>query len=592
MTGNTEKIGQEQRKIYEHLVKKGKVTAQIAASQPISESRDSLIPDAIRVCKDDGAVAEAVANALGIFNLTVVEEGVTVKCAGNADNWLAYSNYLCISNPYDRALITKATDWARREELGPLKIAVISQSYLSQLRAVHGAVAEDGNVDGMDDKLALQHLDEIIRHAAQLDVSDIHFQPTQTDKVDLLYRIDGILRVQRKIDLKLHEAMVRSVMETRCNVSVHTNAQQDGKFDFQIDQNKSINLRVSTIPVVRKSEVSQKMVMRLLGNNTRLANLDRLGLAPENRELLVKFGSYPNGMIILTGPTGSGKTTTLSALLLHMHSTNPNLNYHTIEDPVELQHQGMSHTEVSVTLSFAQALRAMLRQDPDVMLVGEMRDEETAELGYKAAMTGHLVLSTLHTNNAHESIGRLERMNIDTEIIATNTTAFIAQRLCRALCKNCRQEYRLKDDPERFRIYGSHPAFSAHRGDTIVYRANPHGCNECGHHNGAGEKGRRGLIEVLEMTPEVQVAILEGVNPAILRRKQIQKGTFNDLWDDGIRLVIEGAVGFEQLEAQLKPYLYDRMEVEDSQSTHSKRRVPVVSQRNASGEAEAQLSSL
>lgn len=587
-----ERIAKEQQKIYSYLVRKGKVTAQIVASLPTADSKDALVPDAIRICKDDVAVAEAVSEALGIFNLSAVEDSIKVRCASNSDDWIAYSNYLCLSNPYDRAVINKAMDWARREDLGSPKLAVISQSYLAKLRAVHGEVAEGSDADGVDDKMALQHLDEIIRHAAQLDASDIHFQPGQTDKVDLLYRIDGILRVQRKIDLKLHEAMVRSVMEARCNVSIQTSSQQDGKFDFQVDSNKAINLRVSTMPVVRKSETSQKMVMRLLGNNSALASLERLGLSAANKALLVKFGMHPNGMIVLTGPTGSGKTTTLNALLLNMHSTNPNLNYHTIEDPVELQHQGMSHTEVTVNVSFAQALRGMLRQDPDVILVGEMRDEETAELGFKAAMTGHLVLTTLHTNNAHESIGRLERMGIDREIIATNTTAFIAQRLCRSLCKSCRVEYRLKDDPERFRIYGAHPAFAQKKGDTIVYRANPQGCSDCGHQNGAGEKGRRGLMEILEMTPDVQVSILEGVNPAILRRKQIQRGTFSDLWDDGIRLVVEGAVGFEQLEGRLKSYLYDREELMENTRSPSKRPTLVVSSSHGHGDVEAHLNNL
>jgi type II secretory ATPase GspE/PulE/Tfp pilus assembly ATPase PilB-like protein len=557
-----ESIAHEQKKLYAYLVQKGKVSSQIAENQPTSDSKDSLVPDCIRVCKDDLAVAGAVAYALDIFHLEMVEDGIDIKFSSMTDNWLVYDNKLCVPNPYDRQLLNDALDWARREGLSDLKRGVVSQTYLGQLQAVHCVSDLESDAQGVDGKLALQVVDEIIRHAAQKDASDIHFMPGRTDKVDLLYRIDGVLRNERKIDYEMHEAIVRSVMDTRSHVQLQTNKQQDGKFEFKLSQNKTINLRVSTMPVVRQSNQALKLVIRILGNNTALADLDRLGLSPVNKQLLIKFGGYPNGMIILTGPTGSGKTTTLNAQMLHMYSTNPNRNFHTIEDPVELQHEGISHTEVSVNLSFAQALRGMLRQDPDIMLVGEMRDNETAGLAYKAAMTGHLILTTLHTNNTHESIGRLLEMEIPTAIIVTNTTAFIAQRLSRALCKQCKVEYRLKDDQERYEIYGGHPLLLELGGETKLFKANPDGCAECGGKANGGEKGRRGLVEILEITPEVQVAILSGVNPAILRRDQIQRGTFKDLWDDGIRLLLEGVVGFKQLEDELKPYMQDRLKVD------------------------------
>jgi type II secretory ATPase GspE/PulE/Tfp pilus assembly ATPase PilB-like protein len=578
-------IAQEQKKLYAYLVREGKVSSQIAENQPTSESKGSLVPDCIRVCKNDLAVAGAVADAMNIFHLERVEDGIEIKISSATDNWLVYDNMLCVANPYDRQLLNRALDWARREGLSDLKRGVISQTYLGQLLAVNCAGEADTTKDGVDEKLAFQVVDEIIRHAASKDASDIHFMPGRTDKVDLLYRIDGVLRNERKIDYNMHEAIVRTVMDTRSNVPLQTNKQQDGKFEFTLSQNKIINLRVSTMPVVRQSGQSLKLVIRLLGNNTALADLDKLGLSPVNKQLLIKFGGYPNGMIILTGPTGSGKTTTLNAQMLHMYSTNPNRNFHTIEDPVELQHEGISHTEVSVNLSFADALRGMLRQDPDILLVGEMRDNETASLAYKAAMTGHLVLTTLHTNNTHESVGRLVEMDIPTAIIATNTTAFIAQRLCRALCKHCKVEYRLKDDEERFGIYGAHSLLAELGGETKLFKANPDGCQECGGKANSGEKGRRGLVEILEITPEVQVAILSGVNPAILRRDQIQSGTFKDLWDDGIRLLLEGVVGFKQLEDELKPYMQDRQKV-DARGPSAQSRGIALSQREISSSVE------
>jgi type II secretory ATPase GspE/PulE/Tfp pilus assembly ATPase PilB-like protein len=569
MSRQSEKVRTTQAKLYEHLVRKGRVTPQIAESQPVSESMAVIIVDAIRVAKDDSAVAEASALSLGLFYLSYIEQGLPIVCNEQGGDWLIYTDILCVTNPLDSNLISTATAWARREDIHISRVGVLSNSLLMQLYAQHGK--PDSTSDSqVDDKLALQQVEDIIRDAARHDASDVHFVPGQSEKVDIQYRIDGILRAQKKIDLKLYETMVRAVLEQRCSVTLSSLKQQDGKFELQLDNNKSINLRVSTLPVVRRSESTPKMVMRILGNNSSLARLERLGLSQENYDKLVRYGNYPNGMIVMTGPTGCGKTTTLYAQLINMQNTNPNRNFHTVEDPVEMQQAGMSHTEVTIQLSFASSLRALLRQDPDVILVGEMRDEETAELGFKAAMTGHLVLTSLHTNNAHESIGRLEQMNISADIIVTNTTAFMAQRLVRCLCPACKVECRLQDDAERMRLYGGNRAFQKHKGETNIFKKSANGCVKCAL---SGEKGRHGIIEILEMTSDVQVALLSGVNPSMLRRQQIQNGTFTDMWDDGLRLVKEGLIGFEQLEAQLKPYKVDRVEV--NQTHGSGQAIPV-----------------
>lgn len=567
-----ERIKALQGRVYDHLVKRGRVTPQIAESQPPSESQAAILVDAVRVAKDDNAVAEAAAHALGdMFYLAVAEEGLTVRCASAEDGWIAYSDKLCVTNPFDKGLCDQAMAWARREDIPFKSLGVVSNSYLAQLRAVHGADTQS-ETEKVDDKLALQQVEDIIRLAAGQDASDVHFVPGQTEKVDLQFRIDGALRTQRKVDLSLYETMVRGVLEQRCQVSLQSMKQQDGKFELQLNSNKAISLRVSTLPVARRSESSPKMVIRLLGNNNSLADLNRLGLSAHNLEKLIRFGNYPSGMIVMTGPTGSGKTTALYAQLINMQNTNPNRNFHTVEDPVEMQQPGMSHTEVNENLTFADALRALLRQDPDVILVGEMRDNETAELAFKAAMTGHLVLATLHTNNSHESIGRLLKMDIEIDQIVTNTTAFLAQRLVRRLCPYCKISGQLQQDNERLALYGRHAAFAGEGGRSTVYRKNPSGCDKCGHY---GEKGRHSIIEIMELTPDVQVALLNGVNPSILRRKQIADGTFQDLWDDGLRLVADGTISFEQLEAELKPYEVDRVEVNATPGSGQAVSVPV-----------------
>lgn len=555
-----------QVKIYDHLIQRQRVSAQIADSQATSESKAVIIPDAIRVSKDDKAVAEAAALLLNMDNLVVAESDVPVICAEATESFLVYGDLLVVTNPLDPQLIAMAQAWARRAGIHVDKVGVISTSYLAQLRAVH-ATKPDGDGGSIDTKLALEQVETMIRQAAEMDASDMHFVVGQSDKVDVAYRIDGVLRAQKKIDLALYISMLRGILEQRCERTYQTILPQDGKFAIDLTAHKSIDMRVSTVPAARGSETTPKLVMRLLSNNTTLAKLDRLGMSAVNLELMVKFGNYPSGMVIMTGPTGSGKTTTLSALALNMQNTDPNRNFSTVEDPVEMQHQGFTHIEVTALLTFPIALRALLRQDPDVIQVGEMRDEETAELAFKAAQTGHLVLSTLHTNNSHESIGRLMEMDVKLDIIVSNTTAFLAQRLVRKLCEHCKVPYHLKDDQQRFSMYGDNRIFARHGGETPIFKANPTGCPKCGGTEGAGQKGRQGILEILELTPEVQLALLSGENPSLMRRRQIKEGTFHDLWDDALRLVAEGVTGFAQVEKVLKPYGIERVDIATNKVT-------------------------
>lgn len=551
-----------QQAILGHLVEAGKITKQQAETQPTSEHIQAVIPDIWRICKDDDAVAVAVAKHLSRDVFVCAEEGVDLSLGEEGEQWIIYGNTIYMSNPLDRRQSEKATTFARNKESGANRIGVISISRIEQIKAID-RIADDatgGDDQEMQKVKALQRIEDLVREAAACDASDIHLQPTQGEQVAIRFRIDGELMTKRMYGLKLHDAMSRVIMENLCSQTLETGKPQDGKFDVSLSVHKKVNIRVSSIPVTRGSEKVLKFVCRLLGNNTSLASLDSLGMSEDNLVMLRRFGQEPNGLIILTGPTGSGKTTTLNALLMDIHGRDPNKNYHTIEEPVEIQHEGMGHTECGRYLSFADALRSILRQDPDVILVGEMRDDETAELGFKAAMTGHLVLSTLHTNNAHESIGRLERMNIPRDLITSNTTALIAQRLVRSLCPKCKVEYLLRSDPAQFALYGNDPVF-ANDHNVRIYRANPKGCDHCNPLGGAvgGLKGRRGIIEILEMTPGIQEHILGGVSPSILRRSQIANGTFKDLWSDGLRLVKEGFVGIEQVQSELRPYMTDRI---------------------------------
>lgn len=558
-------IERQQKKILGFLVAEKKITPSQAHAHAVSETVESIIPDLSRMASNEEALVAAVSAALNKRAFLEVEAGRKALMPDGTQNFCVYDGTVFLTNPLDQRSINSALAWARQKkhdgELkyeGDLKIGVIGPSKLDGLRNLDIDDEDVGVVDTEQAKQRAQkRIDDLIREAASRDATDIHLQPTQGDKILVRYRIDGKLRTIRTYPHTHHDSLCRVLIENLCSLTLETMTPQDGKFDFEITGNKKIDLRMSSIPVQRGTDKTLKIVLRLLGNNTKLANLDMLGLSPRNIAILKRLGNQPNGLIALTGPTGSGKTTTLAAILLDAFRNNPDKNYHTIEEPVEIHHEGMTHTECGPHLSFADALRSMLRQDPDVIGVGEMRDNETADLGYKAAMTGHLVLTTLHTNNAHESIGRLERMNVQSDIIATNTAAFAAQRLVRSLCVVCKVQYRLKSMPDEHFLYGSNPVFNDDP-DALVYRANPAGCSACGVGSG-GLKGRCGVLEILEFTPEIQEAILDGISPSLLRRSSIANGKFLDLWDDGLRLVKSGVTSLEELELTLRPYMTDRI---------------------------------
>lgn len=562
----------QQKKILTLLVTERKITLSQAQSLPISESMESIIPDIARMANNEDALVAAVATALGRPAFTEVEEGRKALMPDISDNFCVYDGIVFLTNPLDQRTIGRALAWARNKKSegvlkqeGELRIGVIGAAKLDGLRNTD---IDDEDVISTDAEAAKQRagrrIEDMIRDAASKDATDIHLQPTQGDRIQVRYRIDGQLRTQRSYPNTLHDSVCRVAIENYCNLTLETGIPQDGKFSLDISGNKKLNLRLSSIPVQRGTEKALKLVLRLLGNNAKLANLNLLGLSKRNEAILRRLGNQPNGLIALTGPTGSGKTTTLAAVLLDAYRNNPDRNYHTIEEPVEILHEGMAHTECGKHLSFADALRSILRQDPDVIYVGEMRDRATADLGYSAAMTGHLVLTTLHTNNAHESIGRLDRMGIPVDIIAANTSAFAAQRLVRRLCTDCKVEYRLKDDHARATLYGSNQIFGGAT-EVILYKANPKGCQACGPDSG-GMRGRAGILEILEFTPEIQEAILAGKSPSILRRESIANGTFLDLWDDGLRLVKDGLISFEELETHLRPYMSDRVAASKSAS--------------------------
>jgi general secretion pathway protein E len=390
---------------------------------------------------------------------------------------------------------------------------------------------------------ASQMIQLILGGSIVLRASDIHIE-TEEEKVKFRVRIDGVLQDVFSFNQKTYKALlsrVKLVSELKLNI---TQKSQDGRFSVSFPEienkkiaknkpSKMVEIRASTLP----SEYGETIVLRIL-NPESLADLEALGLTERNRALLEKEIKKPNGMIIVTGPTGSGKTTTLYAVLKKIRK--PEIKIVTIEDPVEYHLSGISQTEVHQEkgYDFANGLRAIVRQDPDVILVGEIRDLETAQISLQAALTGHLVLSTLHTNDASGAVARLQALGEESHNISSAVNLIIAQRLIRKVCSCAKKE---KISPEEYQRI-SEEKIEGFSLETEILKAN--GCPECNH---TGYQGRIAVFEFLLIDEEIENFILTNPSSSSLKRKAIEKGMLT-MYQDGLLKVLENKTTLEELE--------------------------------------------
>ncbi len=382
-------------------------------------------------------------------------------------------------------------------------------------------------------------INNIYASAVALAASDIHLEPEE-NFVKLRFRLDGVLQDMLHISKKLQRtltARIKILSKLKLNVE---NMPQDGRMTFFV-QNEPVDVRVSTLP----SAYGEGIVLRLLGIGAINLKLNELGLRGKAYEHIEHILGQPNGMVITTGPTGSGKTTTLYAFLNELNK--PGVKVITLEDPVEYKLEGISQTPIdhNVDFNFAKGLRAILRQDPDIVMVGEIRDQETAETALQASLTGHLVLSTLHTNDAAGAIPRLISMGVKPFVIAPALNAVIAQRLVRKLCPDCKEAAKLPaallarvEDVLKQIPVG---AGAAVPGQLQFYRSR--GCSQC--HN-LGYRGRIGVYEVLPVTDEVRELILKESSGVQLKQLAIKEGMAT-MVQDGLLKALEGITDVEEV---------------------------------------------
>lgn len=380
----------------------------------------------------------------------------------------------------------------------------------------------------IDDAPIVKYVNSIIENSIRNGASDIHLEAEEND-IRVRIRVDGTLSEIMTSPANMHNAIITRIKVMADMNVAEKRAPQDGRIAFKID-NKNIDLRVSTIPTL----YGEKVVMRVLDKTNFLLSKSNLGLTEHNMTIFDRLIEKPYGIILVTGPTGSGKTSTLYTVLSELNDVKKNIM--TLEDPIEYNLRGINQTQLNpkAGLTFAAGLRSLLRQDPDIVMVGEIRDGETAEIAIRAALTGHLVLSTLHTNDAPGVISRLNDMGIEPFLISSSLIGVIAQRLVRKICPYCKTEY-APDEREL--------ALMGFKGGEGVKLFKGTGCKLCGN---TGYKGRTAIHEIMEMTRNLRVAIDQKATTDVLRDKAIAEG-MTVLRESCKQLVLEGQTTLEEM---------------------------------------------
>ncbi len=392
---------------------------------------------------------------------------------------------------------------------------------------------------GQDDVSIMQLVDAILLHGCTTRASDIHIEPRVSNCI-VRERVDGLLRQVLEYPKNLHPSVALRLKVMANLATDEHGAPQDGKLVYHDPEGKRIDVRVSILPITQ----GEKMVLRLLMSEDEALPIEQIGLQKSDEQIMEhEISRSPWGMILVTGPTGSGKTSTLYAIVNRLNKEHVNIS--TIEDPVEYELAGINQIQVNekAGLTFADGLRSILRQDPNIVLVGEIRDGETANIGISAAMTGHLVLSTLHTNDAPTAIPRLIDMGIEPFLISSTVNLIVAQRLVRKICTRCRQSTEVSYDvlSESLPLDVAAKLLAQKRSTYRFYQGK--GCDLCG---GTGYKGRMGIFELLRVNEKIRSKIIGRANADDIRKVAVESG-MSTMLDDGLQKALQGLTTFEEI---------------------------------------------
>lgn len=564
------------QQVLQLLITKGVVSGEAAAQlqqQNIADPaqlRDQLLASDDTVTEEQFTQVWAEAVGLSYVNLAEIQipkEVLTILPESTARGHMIITYqqteeglFVAMADPSDRQMVEfihKKVDLPVTVSLAsPNSIRHALNQYQESLAVEFEELArEAANVSTDDESKAAEELptirivDAMLKHAILQDASDIHVEPTET-QVIIRYRIDGILHDVLTLNKNVLAGIVARI-KVLSNLKIDEHRlPQDGRFKIESDDYK-VAFRVSTLPVFD----GEKIVMRLLDESGHGLGLDDIGMSERALKIFRNNISKPHGMILVTGPTGSGKTTTLYAAMKELNTQDVNIS--TIEDPIEYRMGRINQTQVQpkVGLTFANGLRALVRQDPDIIMVGEIRDEETAALAVNAALTGHLVLSTLHTNSAAGALPRLLDMSVEAFLVATTTNLLCAQRLVRRLCEDCKQEVTMdKTMIESLTALTESEALMAtlaregvvKEGTTLeslkLYQPGE-GCAKCRE----GYKGRVGIYELLEVSPAIQQKIKGNTSAQELEAAAKEDQNMVTMLEDGMIKAIEGKTSVEEV---------------------------------------------
>ncbi len=415
---------------------------------------------------------------------------------------------------------------------GPSALAGMDDDDFEELDVVNEKEQENTSADisDTDDAPIVRFVQQMLLSAIKKGASDLHFEPYERT-YRVRFRIDGVLQTMSKPPIQL-APKISARLKILGNLDIsERRVPQDGRIKLRISRNKAIDFRMNTLPTL----FGEKVVLRILDPSSAKMGIDALGYEEDQKQLFMDALARPQGMILVTGPTGSGKTVSLYTGINIVNQEGVNIS--TAEDPVEINLEGINQVNVNtrVGLDFSSALRAFLRQDPDVIMVGEIRDLDTASIAIKAAQTGHMVMSTLHTNSASETLTRLLNMGVPSFNLATTINVIIAQRLARRLCSQCKEPADIPEEVLRKEGFSDDMVREA-----TLYR--PVGCNACN----KGYKGRVGIYEVVRITPAVSRIIMEEGNSLELDA-QFRKEGFNDLRRSGLAKAAQGVTSLEEI---------------------------------------------